>query len=147
MIPSPPSSAYARFFALRAVRELASCSDKEIWSLLRYADEVRVLSGDRVAQEGHLCTEFVAVIEGTLCARFHGVSMPLGPGDTYGWDAMWERSTNRTTVTVEADTRLLVMSHEQFRAVKALVNYGRWQHNEAGLGAVAVARHVSSVSP
>lgn len=100
-----------------------------------------------MAQEGHLCTAFVAVIEGTLCASFHGMSTPLGPGDSYGWDAMWERSTNRATVTVEADARLLVMSHEQFRSVKALVNYGRRRHNEAGLGAVAVTRHVSSVSP
>jgi len=147
MIPSLPSSAHARFSALRAVRELDTCSDKEIWSLLRYADEVRVPAGDRVAEEGRLCTEFVTVMEGVLCTTFHGLSKLLGPGGSYGWDAMCERSTNRATVTVEADARLLVMSHEQFRAVKALVNCVWPQHNEAGLGAVAVTRHVSSVSP
>jgi hypothetical protein len=43
--------------------------------------------------------------------------------------------------------QLLVMSYEQFRAVKALVNCAPRQHNDPGLGAVAVTRHVSSVSP
>jgi CRP-like cAMP-binding protein len=140
---SPPECARARFTALRAIRELASCSDKDIWSLLRYADEIRVPRGCQLAQQGRPCSEFVAVIEGALRAG----SQVLGPGDSSGWDAMWERLPNRATITAECDVRLLVMSHEQFRAVKALVNYGGRQHNEPGLGAVAVTRHVSRVSP
>lgn len=142
-----PSSAHSRFAALRAVRELASCSDREIWSLLRYADEVRPVAGDRVAEEGRPATEFVVVVDGTLQAASHGCSQLLRPGEGFGWDAMWERSPNRATVTVEAQARLLVMSHEQFRAVKALVHPQAAEHNGPGLGAVAVTRHVSSVSP
>jgi hypothetical protein len=126
--PTPPQSARARFAALRAVPELASCSDRKIWSLLRYADEVCVPTGEQVPSG-----EFVVLIDGTLRA---GTQL-LGPGTSYGWDAMWDRSTNRTSVTVEADARLLVMSHAQFRAVKALVNSPPRQHNEPGLGAVA----------
>lgn len=126
--PSPPQSARARFAALRAVPELASCSDREIWSLLRYADEVRVPAGEQVPSG-----EFVVLIDGTLRA---GTQL-LGPGTSFGWNAMWDRSCNRAGATVEADARLLVMSHAQFRAVKALVNSPRRQHNEPGLGAVA----------
>jgi CRP-like cAMP-binding protein len=133
MRPSSPASARARFAALRAVRELAPCSDREIWSLLRYADEVRVPKGCRVVEEGRPASEFVAVIEGTLRAG----SQLLGPGASFGWDAMWERSNNQASVTVEGDAGLLVMSHEQFRAVKAVVNYGRRRHNEPRLGAAA----------
>jgi CRP-like cAMP-binding protein len=147
MRPSQPDSARARFGALRAVRELAACSDEQIWSLVRYADEVRLGAGHEVAQEGTPSAEFVVVMEGQLRARSCGASELLGSGAGYGWHEMWERSPNRATVTVEADARLLVMSHEQFRAVKALVNFARPQHNELGLGAVAVTRHVSSVSP
>ena len=77
--------------------------------------------------------EFVVLIDGTLRAG----SRLLAPGASYGWDAMWERSPNRANVTVEADARLLVMSHAQFRAVKALVKSPPRQHNEPGLGAVA----------
>jgi CRP-like cAMP-binding protein len=141
--PSRPESARARFAALRVLPELAPCSDSDIWSLLRYVDEVRLPAGEQVALEGRSCGEFVAVIDGALRA---GTRL-LGPGSSFGWDAMWERSANLATVTVARDARLLVMSHEQFRAVKALVKWPRRQHNEPGLGAVAVARHVSSVSP
>jgi len=143
MRPSPPDSARARFAALRAIPELAASPDRDIWSLLRYADEIRVPKGCRIAEEGRPAVEFVVVIDGALRAA----SQLLGPGTSFGWDAMWERSTNQASVTVDADARLLVMSHEQFRAVKGLVNYGCRQHNEPGLGAVAVTRHVSRVSP
>ena len=137
MRPSPPDSARARFAALRAVRQLLACTDREIWSLLRYADEVRLADGDAVAKEGRPATELIVVIEGRLRAASRGVSTLLGPGDSCGWDAMWERSPNRATVTVDRDARLLVMSHEQFRAVKGVVNRPQPQHNEPGLGAVA----------
>ncbi len=46
-----------RFVALRGVAELAPCSDAEIWSLLTYADEVRLSVGDTVAEEDRYCTE------------------------------------------------------------------------------------------
>jgi CRP-like cAMP-binding protein len=110
----------ARFAALRGVAELTRCSDADIWSLLVYVDEVRVMAGDRVAQEGRYCAELVVVIEGTLCSG----SRLIGRGATVGWGEMWERSTNPTTVTAETDARVLVMSHDQFRAVKALVDPG-----------------------
>jgi len=109
-----------RFAALRAVAELSSCSDADIRSLLAYADEVRLFAGDPVAREGRYCNELVIVMGGTLCSGPHLV----GPRETVGWDEMWERSTNPATVTAETDARLLVMSHDQFRAVKALVGPG-----------------------
>jgi CRP-like cAMP-binding protein len=114
------STQRARFAALRAVAELAPGSDADISSLLAYADEVRLRAGDIVAQEGQLCSELVVVIEGTLRTRSHKVV----PGEAVGWYEMWERSTNPATVTAESDARLLVMSHDQFRAVKGLVGPG-----------------------
>lgn len=109
-----------RFAALRAVRELAPCSDSEIRRLLAYTDEVRLSARDAVAQEGRYCSELVVVIEGTLNAR----RQLIGPGEAIGWRAMWERSTNPVTVTAATDARVLVMSHDQFRAVKGLVGPG-----------------------
>ena len=114
------STQAARFAALRAVPELARCPDAGIRSLLAYADEVSVFAGDRVAQEGRYCTALVVVIEGALCSGSHLVR----PGETVGWEEMWERTINPAAVTAETDARLLVMSHDQFRAVKALVGPG-----------------------
>jgi CRP-like cAMP-binding protein len=107
-----------RYCALRAVRELESCSDQEVESLLAYTDEAHVFAGEQVALEGRLCTELVVVIDGTLRAR----SSAIGPGGSFGWDAMWEHSTNRATVVAETDVRVLVMGRAQFRAVKAVAS-------------------------
>jgi len=92
-----------------------------VWSLLGYADEVRLRAGELVAPEGRSCTELVVVIEGTLRSR----SFLSGYVDSGGWDAMWARSTNPVTVVAETDARLLVMSRAQFRAVQALAPESR----------------------
>jgi CRP-like cAMP-binding protein len=113
-----------RFAALRATKELGSCSDQELQSLLGYADEVKVAAGTPVAQEGRYCTEFVVVMEGTLSAGTNGSHRRLTTGDSYGWRPMWERSVNDTTLVAETDARLLVMGHEQFRAVKGIAGSG-----------------------
>jgi len=134
------STQWERFAALRAVGELEPCTDSEIWSLLTYADEVRLFAGDGVAQEGRYCTELVVVIEGALCSASHVV----GPGKTVGWRAMWERSLNPATVTAETDARLLVMSHDQFRAVKALVGPGLVRPNDGCLRSPSSEREVQS---
>jgi cyclic nucleotide-binding protein len=130
-----------RFAALRAVDELEPCTDSEIWSLLTHADEVRLFAGDGVAQEGRYCTELVVVIEGALCSGSHLV----GPGMTVGWGEMWERSLNPATVTAETDARLLVMSHDQFRAVKALVGPGLVRPNDGCLRSPSSEREVQSL--
>ena len=105
-----------RFTALRAVRELSRCSEHEVSSLLRYTDEVDASAGAVIAEQGHLAAAFVVVMEGTLRAG----SCLLKPGDSFGWDAMWERTANPATLVADSDARLLVMSHDQFRAVKGL---------------------------
>jgi CRP-like cAMP-binding protein len=110
----------ARFTALRAIRELADCSDKAVWSLVSFADELRLPAGASVAQAGRYSTEFVVVMEGTLRAISHGTARRLGPGDSLGWAAMWDRSLNEATVVADSDVRLLVIGHAQFRAFKAV---------------------------
>lgn len=110
----------ARFAALRATRELADTSDKDVWSLLSSVDELRLPAGAGVAQAGRYCTEFVVVMEGTLRAMSNGIARRLGPGESLGWAAMWNRSVNEATVLAESDVRLLVIGHAQFRAFKAV---------------------------
>ncbi|MDQ6772999.1 MAG: hypothetical protein M3024_08425, partial [Candidatus Dormibacteraeota bacterium] len=44
----------------------------------------------------------------------------LGPGDSFGWEAMWVQGRSPASLFAESDARLLVMGHAQFRAVKAL---------------------------
>jgi CRP-like cAMP-binding protein len=111
-----------RLETLRATRELAPYSAR-LQSLLSYFDEVSLPAGSVVARESDQCTEFVVVMGGRLVAiGSHARPCTLTAGDSFGWAAMWEREPNSATVVVEADARLLVMSHAQFRAVKAIAD-------------------------
>jgi CRP-like cAMP-binding protein len=100
---------------------MALFPDWQLERLLPYFDEVILPTGALVAREGSPCTEFVVVMGGRLqtTAPLAGFST-LVAGDSVGWEAMWEREANSATVIVESDARLLVMSHSQFRAVKAV---------------------------
>lgn len=112
-----------RLWALRVAAELAGHSDRELASLLPYFDEVLVPAGRRLALQGRLANAYLIVLQGRLQARSAGGAVRyLGAGDSFGWEAMWERGENPETVVVEADARLLLMGHAQFRAVKALAD-------------------------
>jgi CRP-like cAMP-binding protein len=111
----------ARIAALRAAPQLASYPERRLQMLLPYFDEVCLPAGSQVAQEGERCSQFVVVMCGRLQATADGMrSHSLITGDSVGWTAMWERSANEASVVVADDARLLVMSHAQFRAVKAM---------------------------
>jgi hypothetical protein len=111
----------SRLRALRSSGELTQCSDSQLRSLLQHVDEIAVRAGCRVAVEGRPCSQFLIVIEGRLRAvSARGGCQTLGAGDSWGWNAMWERLVNDATVVAESDARLLVMGHAQFRAVKAV---------------------------
>jgi CRP-like cAMP-binding protein len=105
-----------RFDALRALPELAHCSNAEVLSLLTSVDEIHLPAGAVVARAGQYCTELVVVMEGKL----RSTALRIGPGDSLGWAAMWDRSLNQATVIAESDVRLLVIGHAQFRAFKAV---------------------------
>jgi CRP-like cAMP-binding protein len=99
---------------LRALRSL------RLESLLPYFDEVVVRAGDELAVEGRLCHQFFVVVEGRLETCRGGVRGELIAGQGFGWAAMRERGVNEASVRAMGDARVLVMSHEQFRAADAL---------------------------
>jgi CRP-like cAMP-binding protein len=102
-------------------------------------DEIAVKAGCRLAVEGRLCNQFLIVIEGRLrTASDRGGCQTLVAGDSWGWNAMWERLVNDATLVAESDARILVMGHAQFRAIKALT---------APPEADAIARHTADRGP
>jgi len=110
-----------RIEALRATPELASYTDRDLQGLLAYFDEVRLPAGTVVAREGERCSEFVVVLNGRLHTKAGCIpTRTLRAGDSLGWEAMWERLPNDATAVVDVDAQLLVMSHAQFRAIKAI---------------------------
>lgn len=113
-----------RLHLLRGIKELAACDEKHVAALLPFMDEAFVPAGTVVAQEGRLCHQLVIVAAGELEACRQGRPASLRRGDAFGWDAMRERGHHDATVLALSPARLLVMSHEQFRAVEALALAG-----------------------
>jgi RimJ/RimL family protein N-acetyltransferase len=116
-----PWSLECRFRALRMVPELSRFSDPELRALLPFVDEAIVPRGATLASLGRPCREFVIVAEGCLSVVASGSRTRLETGGAAGFAAMLERTDNPATIVAEATTRVLVMGHAQFRAVRALL--------------------------
>src|SRR5437879_13719865 len=87
-----------RLRVLRATREFAGLGDPKLRSLFPYIDELCVDAGTRVAEEGRLCHQFVSVVSGMLETCRRGRSGRIGPGESFGWEAMRARGRNDETV-------------------------------------------------
>jgi CRP-like cAMP-binding protein len=109
-----------RLRTLRLTKELGRHSNSQLRALLSFVDEISVPAGTQLAEEGRLCHQFLIVAEGQLETCQHGRQGKLGPGESFGWQAMHEQGWHDATVMAATCVRLLVMSHEQFRAIKAL---------------------------
>lgn len=110
-----------RLRVLHCTKELGRVSESQLRGLLRFLDEIVVPAGTNLAFEGRLCHQFFIVAGGELETCRQASRGKLGVGDTVGWKAMHEQGWNEATVMATAATRLLVMGHDQFRAVRALV--------------------------
>ena len=106
---------------LRDTELFGRCSEEELRLLATFTDEAFLQAGTVLAEQGALCHEFVVVASGILETCRSGRAGVLGPGETFGWEAMRARSTNDASVRAGSPSRVLVMSHQQFRAAAALV--------------------------
>jgi CRP-like cAMP-binding protein len=109
-----------RLALLHRVRDLAGYDDAHLLGLAHFMDEACVPAGTMLAQEGQLCHELLIVASGTLEVCRRGRAASLGPGGVYGWEAMRNRGRHEATLRTLSAAHLLVMSHEQFRALDGL---------------------------
>jgi CRP-like cAMP-binding protein len=109
-----------RLRVLRATREFAGLTDAQLRSLLPFLDEQCVAAGTRLADEGRLCHQFLIVASGFLETCRRGKPGRLGPGESFGWEAMRARGPNDGTVLAAGPAHVLVMGHEQFRAAEVV---------------------------
>ena len=109
-----------RIRILRSTKELARFGESQLRHLASYVDEQCVGAGSQLAAEGRLCHQLLIVASGRLEACRDGRREVLEPGDIFGWRAMRERGLNEASVSAVTASHLLVMSHEQFRAVDGL---------------------------
>ena len=107
--------------ALAKVPLFAQLTKKELVFIASKADEVTAPAGTHLTRQGRSGDAFYMLLDGEVDVDIDGKRRrTLKAGDFFGEISMLDRGLASATVTTKSPTRLLVMSHAQFRdAVKS----------------------------
>jgi CRP-like cAMP-binding protein len=107
--------------ALGRVPLFSQLTRRELEFVATRADEVAVPAGKKLTTQGRPGDSFYVLLDGEAHVDVDGKSRrTLKAGDFFGEISMLDRGLASATVTTKTDSRLLVMSHAQFRdAIKA----------------------------
>jgi len=107
--------------ALSRVPLFASLSRRELEFVASRADEVDTPAGKFLTTQGEPGDTFYVLLDGEARVDIDGqLRRTLEPGDFFGEISMLDRGLGTATITTTKPSRLLVMSHAQFRdAIKA----------------------------
>jgi CRP/FNR family transcriptional regulator, cyclic AMP receptor protein len=101
---------------LKRVPLFAHCSRASLDSAAQNTDEVEVESGRELIKQGEPSDTFYVLLDGAADVVIGGRHRrTLGPGDFFGEISMLDRGPATATITTTSPSRLLVMSHMQFR--------------------------------
>src|SRR5688500_7470339 len=95
---------------LGRVRLFRACSKKELTTIGRASDEVRVSAGKVLCEEGAAGHEFYLILDGEASVKAKGRKVAtLGAGDYFGELALLTRAPRDATVVADSDMELLVL--------------------------------------
>jgi CRP-like cAMP-binding protein len=111
----------AKIKALSQVPLFEGCSARELGFIASRTDEVPVGAGRVLTKQGRPGNSFYVILDGEAEVEIDGANRGmLKKGDFFGEISMLDRGNATATVTTTKPSRLMVMSHSQFRdAVKA----------------------------
>jgi CRP-like cAMP-binding protein len=102
--------------AIGRVPMFHKCSSKELEFLSKQMDEVTVPAGEVLTRQGEPGHTFYVILEGEAEVTIDGQRRAnLREGDFLGEISMVDRGPATATVMTVAPSRLLLMSHDQFR--------------------------------
>ena len=103
---------------LAQVRLFRACSRKELTTIGRASDEVRVAAGKTIVEEGQTGHEFFLILDGNATVQRKGRKVAtLGPGDYFGELALLDRGPRNATVKADGDMEILVLGQREFSGV------------------------------
>jgi len=111
----------AKVKALSQVPLFEGCSPRELGFIASRTDEVPVGAGRVLTRQGRPGNSFYVILDGEADVEIDDLKRgTLRKGDFFGEISMLDRGDATATVTTTKPSRLMVMSHSQFRdAVKA----------------------------
>lgn len=105
--------------ALKRLNVFKDCSNQDLEVLAAHMDEISFPRGAKLIHEGAPNHTFFVIDEGKVEVLVHGEHRRfLGPGDFFGEISMQERRPATATVVAVDPTVALLMSHEQYRALR-----------------------------
>lgn len=111
----------AKIEALSKVPLFARCSRKELEFVVTRTDEVDLPAGRTLITQGRAADSFYLLLTGKATVQVDGRDRPaLEPGSFFGEISMLDRGPATATVVTSGQSKLMVMSHAQFRdAIRA----------------------------
>jgi CRP/FNR family cyclic AMP-dependent transcriptional regulator len=108
--------AHSKHKALSGVPLFSKLSRSELDFVAGNADEVDVKAGQKLTSQGRPGDSFYVILDGEAEVEIDGEKRrTLKAGDFFGEISMLDRGPATATVRTKTDSRLLVMSHSQFR--------------------------------
>jgi CRP-like cAMP-binding protein len=105
---------------LKRIPLFEDLSRRQLERLAMWIDEVDVLAGERLIDQGAFPHEFMVIESGTAEVSHSGEHLAdLGPGDFFGEMALLEHHRRSATVTATSGLRVVVMHERDFRAMEA----------------------------
>jgi CRP/FNR family transcriptional regulator, cyclic AMP receptor protein len=105
---------------LKSIPLFAELSEREREQVARWADELDVLEGKHLVDEGRFAHEFFVIEEGTAEVRHGDEKLTvLGPGDFFGEIALVEHQRRTASVIATSPMRTIVMFGRDFRQMEA----------------------------
>src|SRR5437764_13822843 len=102
--------------ALRRVPLFAGLSKKELGQLARASEDLEVLPGKVLCEQGRLGREFFVIVEGEADVTRDGRRLStMKPGDFFGEIALLEHTPRTATVTANTPLRFFVLTSQALR--------------------------------
>jgi len=103
---------------LARVPLFSACSKKELQTIARASDEVRVPAGKVLVEEGRPGHEFFLILDGKASVKRGKKKIAdLGPGQYFGEMALLDRGPRSATVVADTDMDVLVLGQREFAGV------------------------------
>ena len=104
---------------LASIPLFADLSERDRADVARFADEVEVLEGKTLAEEGQFAYEFFVIEQGTAEVTKDGrLLATLGPDDFFGEIGLVESERRTATVTATSPMELIVIFGPNFRRLE-----------------------------
>lgn len=99
----------------RRIPLFAACTKKDLRTVARQSERVRVGPGHVLTGEGQLGREFFVIVTGDARVSRNGRRVgALGPGDAFGELALLDGGARTATVVAETPMELLVLTRPAF---------------------------------